>query len=35
MSEEQELADINLQYLLVGKDRQDEIMKQIAEEKEW
>ena len=32
MTDEQDLADVNLQYLLVGKERQDKIMQELSEE---
>jgi hypothetical protein len=36
MNEEQELADINLQYLLYGKERQERIMQELKEKVlEW
>lgn len=36
-SNEQELADLNLSHILVGKDRQKELMQELAriKEGEW
>lgn len=35
MNEEEELADVNLQYILQGRERQEKIMQELSELKEW
>lgn len=35
MNDEEYLADVNLQYILVGRQRQDQLIKELEEYKQW